>query len=167
METNISKDTLMYNPKQFTPAITRGRLSMREVNDGNDKVVPRTRLFDNDLGHSTVHNENPFVNSADTLPYKLNKSKALDKKLAATARESTCTMTGGGLSIKLSTAHYEAFRSAIPLYIDTQPDLCYTYKDRLDENSMVVHTLFTISHDNKKLYVLQLLTVITQQVLFL
>ena len=78
-----------------------------------------------------------------TKSYNLDIAKALKNKVEATKRNDiSCTMTAGGLVIKMSTAYYEAFRQAAIVYMDTS-NLLVTTSSSFDKTKKNPRTNLT------------------------
>ena len=156
-----------FNSKLFTPAITRRKSQIVKL-----ASTIKKKLFV--TGNSVDLSENPEKDIEDietecpsvtnpcpeaqylSLPYIMNKKKAVNKKLSATMRNDVCCeMTGGGLVITLSTAYYEGFKTAVVRFLNKSPYSVTSKVYYTDANEHDIQkTTYTVVHQSEKLYVI-------------
>lgn len=85
--------------------------------------------------------------------YKLNKDKALKKKLERTNGDFTVSETGGGLSIKMNTALYELFKYASDIFFTSEEIECSVKRIPVhDERGSLVETKYKLSTGRMSIY---------------
>lgn len=93
----------------------------------------------------------------ETRNYKLNRSKALEKKLQYTERDDiSVEVTGGGWKVLFNTGIYELIKDKIDHYFLESRQYSYNHKPVLDKGGNVVETKYTVTKGKASLYTINM-----------
>ena len=102
------------------------------------------------INQSAIVTTSPKTSTQHRVDYELNKTKAIKRKLEATARQHSITaqITSDNVVLTFSAAAYQEFKSVTFNYLQNQP-VSVKNKQTTDKNGAIVSESVTVTQTNK------------------